>query len=137
MLPDNHKLTDNDLDIIKHLEKERGVKCSSLGLKTLHILSILYRGLHHLPYGKLDDITIDETFYIEYQLKGNIATTDFNTLTRLVFAAHDLAVRVEIQNTKKHCQLILFHERKHNGDAKFENTEHHPTLKQAVDWWNQ
>ena len=125
-------LSENDISTLKYHTNYDEI--SSLAKKTLVIISNLYRGLHNAPYGFLDKFQFDETHCIEYDLKGVLATFDFDTLTRLVFLAHDLAVRVEIQSTRKNCVLILFHERTHekNTDLLF-----HPTLEQAVEWWRK
>jgi len=131
-----HKLSKNDRNTLTYVENYE--KMSTLAEKVLIIISKLYRGLHNAPYGFLDKFPIKETFYIPFELKGTLATTDFNTLTRLVFMAHDLAIRVEIQSTRKHCTLIYFHERVHqHKDEKFESTRHHPTLEQAIEWWRK
>lgn len=136
MISDNHALSDNDMQIIQWWEKKQNVKCSSLVKKTLTIFSILYRGLHNVPSSLLGKIKFDEKFCIEYELKGTLATCDFNTLTRLVFAAHDLAIRVELTSTTKHCIQMYFHERQHR-DVDFDGGIDHPTLEQAVKWWNK
>ena len=136
MISDNHKLTDNDKDIIKMWEKTKNKKCTPFMKKTLTLFSILYRGLHHMPYDSLRRMDLTAKQFIEYDFKGVLATTDFNTLTRLVFAAHDLALRVELGSTTKHCIQMYIHSRTHKK-KNIDNVMHHPTLKQAVTWWNQ
>ena len=136
MIQDNHALTDNDLDIIKAWEKKQNVKCSTLVKKTLTIFSILYRVLNKMPQDSLRKINFDEKFCIEYKLKGCLATCDFNTLTRLVFAAHDQAIRVELCSTRSNAIQIYFHERQHR-DIDYDGGIDHPTLEQAVKWWNK
>jgi len=129
------ELSKNDIETVGyHMPYE---EVSELAKNVLIIISNLYRGLHNAPYRFLDTFPLKETFYIPFELKGTLATFDFDTLTRLVFLAHDLAVRVEIQSTRKHCTLIYFHQRTHNNIKDFKSTENHPTLEQAVKWWRK
>ena len=123
-------LEKNDIDTVKYYTKDKDVPTVPLAYNTLVILSKLYGGLHNMPYGELEKFPYLETFCIEYYYKGCLATYDFSHLTTLVFLAHEMAIRVEIQPTKKNGIKILFHERSHKKDH--EDLMWHPTLDQAV-----
>lgn len=126
-------LSENDIKTVKYYTKDDKIPCSSLAYKTLVILSRLHGGLHNLPFGILDKFSYNESFCIQYFYKGSLPTTDPNHLSVLVFMAHLLAIRVEIQSTKKNGIKILFHERSHN--KKNENLMYHPDLETASKGW--
>ena len=124
-----YKLSKNDLDEIKYNSKDGDVKLSSLTEETLIILSKMVQGLHHLPFGDLGKLLIQDSFFIEYYYQGSLATTDYDALTILVIMAHELSVRVEIQRTKKNGIKLLFHER---SNAPRSNLQHHPTIEESI-----
>lgn len=91
--------------------------------KAKKVLSIAYNGLHHLP-NKIKD----KGFYIETNVLANLATFDFDTLTRLVVASHDYCVRLEIVQSSPRMLKLLFHDRGREGKMH----ERHPTIEEAI-----
>jgi len=63
----------------------------------------------------------------------NLATFDFDALTRLVFMAHDRCVRVEVKGSNPGYTKIFLHKRVREGDMM----RRHPTLEAAVEKWRE
>lgn len=76
-------------------------------------------GSHHLPTVHLFGAGVCINFL------GDLATFDFDRLTRLVLAAHRWAVRIEIASSGPGMVKIIAHRRKPEGIALFER---HPDL---------
>lgn len=58
----------------------------------------------------------------------DLSTFDGGILTRLVFLAHDRAIRVEVQPSSHRYVTLLFHQRGREGGQ----SHRHPTLEEAV-----
>lgn len=91
-----YNLSKNDLDIIKYYTHK---PLSENARKTLTILSEVFGGLHHLDSDQLKFFDYQSDYFNQYLLNHSIATFDGMQLTCLVIAAHDMAVRLEIQPT--------------------------------------
>lgn len=124
-------------DSVQQLKKNYKIEeISQVAAKSIVILNKLYYGIHHLPSGsfkkkKLDDWKNPLWFNIIVP-PNNLATFDGDFLTRLVFLAHDHAVRIEIKPKSSWGYIELtFHERKREG----QNFEKHPTIEQALEKW--
>jgi hypothetical protein len=87
------------------------------------VLAIAFRGLHHLPSGFKD-----HGRWIEANIFGGVATYDFDVLTRLVVAAHDLCVRVEISHSGPRLIKLILHPRQREGGM----CHRHPTIEEAI-----
>lgn len=90
------------------------------------VLAVAYRGIHHVegwekrqPYGPGVSVLVD----------AGISTFDFDVLTRLVVAAHDECVRLEISGAGHYSLRLAFHSREREGRM----SERHPTMEQAID----
>ena len=92
--------------------------------------SRVYLGKHHIP-SKIHPF--GQGWCINHY--GNLSTYDFNTLTRLVFLAHDRCVRVEIGQSGPRMVKIIIHKR--NKREKGSVWERHPTLDQAIKDWRE
>lgn len=57
-----------------------------------------------------------------------LSTYDASNLTRLVIAAHDLAIRLEIEGASPGRLRLIFTPRQREGDQ----FERHPTIEQAI-----
>lgn len=90
--------------------------------------SEIFAGLHRpsalKPFGLGWSITSDR----------DLATFDGDTLSRLVFLAHDRAVRVEIQPCNMRFVRIAVHARSRRDGSIFKR---HPSLSGAVAEWRQ
>lgn len=89
--------------------------------------SILYRGEHHIPselkpYGKGWKIA-------HY---GDMATYDFDQLTRLVLLAHDKCIRASImQSGPRRIGIAIWKRSARTGNMY----EKHPTIETALAQW--
>lgn len=82
----------------------------------------LYCGAHHIP-GKVRD------FGVGWSVNdpGYMSTWDMDRLTRAVFLAHDMGLRLEISPCMRYMRLAI-HKRDRSGTIM----EGHPTLEEAV-----
>jgi hypothetical protein len=92
--------------------------------------SRVYLGKHHIP-SKIH--SFGQGFYINHY--GDLSTFDFNTLTRLVFHAHDQCVRVEIGQSGPRMVKVIIHKREKRLSDKGSFWEIHPTLDEAIADW--
>lgn len=71
---------------------------------------------------------------IEYNVReGRLSTYDSNSLTCLVFLAHDLCIRAEIMSSAPgRVRLILHKRRNRDGDHYYDR---HPTIETAIKNW--
>jgi len=95
----------------------------SLKEKAEAVLANTYFGLHHVP-GKIKDLG----HRVEVTVPCNLATFDFDGLTRLVIGAHDECVRVGLRNGPPRKIVIMFHDRNREGGF----TQRHPTMEDAI-----
>jgi hypothetical protein len=89
------------------------------------VLARTFRGIHHVPYWRLRK---PAGTGIVVTIMGDFASFDSDTLTRLVVAAHDDAVRVEIRSLPGRTLQLLLHPRERLGDLY----HRHPTMEDAV-----
>lgn len=89
------------------------------------VLAIAYAGIHHVPgwdkrkpYGDGLTVTVFQ----------DLATYDFDRLTRLVVAAHDHCVRLQIDSGGPRHLALRFWPRQREGDI----TRRHPTMEDAM-----
>jgi hypothetical protein len=93
-----------------------------------NVLAQAFRGIHHCGKIKKYDVgTINEMW--ETNQYGGMATYDFDQLTRLVIAAHDECVRVEISHSGPGLIKIRLWARENRGGKFFEK---HPTMEEAI-----
>jgi hypothetical protein len=89
------------------------------------VLSRAYRGMHHVP-GWEKRKSADTGFRVV--IPPGISTFDLDVLTRLVVAAHDEAVRVEIVPAGPRDLALYLHPRQREGRMY----ERHPDLDAGV-----
>ena len=82
-------------------------------------LAHVYQGIHHVP-GKIKKLR----GYWEVVIWGSISTHDFDQLTRMVIAAHEHCVRIELQPCNCQHIRLLIHPRQQTGGI----CERHPSL---------
>lgn len=94
-----------------------------------HVLARAYRGIHHvLGWDKRKPLSADTLSVV---VPYAISTYDYDVLTRLVFAAHEDAVRVEIAPAgPRHLKLYLSARQGHDPGLSF--CDRHDTLDEAV-----
>ena len=93
--------------------------------KCKKVLAIAFRGIHHV--GGWERRRAAWTNGLSITTHQDLATFDFDVLTRLVVAAHDECVRVEIAPAMRNLEIIL-HVRERTGSM----SHRHPTMEDAV-----
>jgi hypothetical protein len=111
-------------------------KLSGLGVKVADFLGEWQFGIYHLSQKELFKVDWSNSHHIELSMFSSaMSTFDYNDLTRLVFLAHEMALRVQLSPSTHNHMRILFHERTHGpSDGK---TLHHPTLDEAINLFRQ
>lgn len=89
------------------------------------VLARTYHGIHHVDGWRKRVAWGDG---LKVVVPNGLSTFDFDGLTRLVVAAHDEAVRVEILHGAPHRLVLSFHCREREGRM----FERHPTLEEAL-----
>lgn len=94
--------------------------------EAIDFFSEYYGGEHHIPGFK------PKPFGIGWSVndnRGDLASFDFNQLTRLVFMAHDKCIRVSVEAVRNGLIRIAIWKREREGGM----SERHPTLEQAIE----
>lgn len=111
-----------------HAEKD--FQISPLGRAVADFLGELFLGIYHLDMPALHKVEWGNNHHISVSIGWkDWATYDYDLLTRLVFLAHHMALRVELCPTRSQYVRLMFHQRTRKG-AGFSS---HPSLRQAVD----
>jgi len=87
-----------------------------------------YRGEHHIP-GKIKEW--GEGWCVIHD-RGDLATTDYNDLTRLVLMAHRRSIRVSIMAHHFKSLRICIWQRKPGTDM----VKEHPSIEQSMESFN-
>lgn len=102
---------------------------SPLGRAAADLLGELFYGIYHLDNKCIYKATWDDPICVQIIIGWHSWTTvDFDTLTRLVFLAHHMAIRVELHPATHHYMRLRFWQRGRTGDMY----TRHPTLQEAV-----
>jgi len=110
---------------------------SPIAYEAFDLLSELWHGPHHVV--EIVKITTtkaniwDRDLFCSVRFRNELATWDFNEMTRLVFLAHDRCIRVSVSAVSKGVLELAFHKRKRRGGM----SQRHPTLEQAVEDWRK
>jgi hypothetical protein len=89
----------------------------------------IYYGEHHIP----SEI---KPFGSGWSINhcGSVATHDFNELTRMIFLAHDMCYRLQIQQGGPGgIKIIIWKRSARTGDISYR----HPTIEQALAKWRE
>lgn len=105
---------------------------SPFGARVAELLDVWLLGIYHYHGAAALDWSNDSWFEMRYHQA--MSTYDDRSLTRLVFLAHDMALRVEISPHSRQNVMIRIHPREH---AARELWTHHPTIEQAVAHWRE
>lgn len=112
------------------IERNFKVEMSPLGRKVADLLGDLFLGIYHLDNGALKRVDWSDNHHIQFILSYHeLATTDWNELTKLVILCHDRLVRCSIQGCGPNRLRLLFYQRA-NRDGEYH--ERHPTIEQAI-----
>ncbi len=92
------------------------------------VLCEVFGGPHHVP-----KIRACSRYGISTATFNELATFDYDYLTRLVFSAHDHAVRVAVRSSAPRYVEIALWRRKREGGF----SERHPTVEVALAKWRE
>lgn len=111
------------------MQRNISTNMSKLGMAVADLLGEVYLGIYHLNTTSLKKVNWDDEYYIEFNLDRDMATVDFDELTKLVVLAHDRMIRVSISGAAPGYLKLLFHQRKNrNGEI----SQRCPTIETHV-----
>lgn len=118
---------DSAADVLRNDYK---LKVSEDGARCAELLRVWLGGLHHFPGGdKALRATDWSTFFVLVRLKHKaLSTFDGDSLTRLVFLAHDHAIRVDLHSEAMKSITLMLHPRPRDGSVM----KRHPTIEEAL-----
>lgn len=122
-------------DLLWHLKYwvPKGQEPSEAGYRVADLLDIALGGLHHLDRNAASKADWTDPHFVALNWRyPNLATFDGEVLTRLVFLAHDLCIRIEIDAAKARVPRLYFHPR-HGRTGGF--SARHPTLESQIESW--
>lgn len=96
--------------------------------RVIGLLAFVYDGIHHVK-GQNIRWTPGPFPHAELSVWANLDTYDSSLLTRIVIAAHDLAIRVEIRSSGPNHVKLFMSPRARDGDSIMNR---HPTLEDHV-----
>lgn len=98
--------------------------------EAIDFFAVLYYGEHHIPGNGLPK-PFGLGWCVNHQ--SDMSTFDFDFMTRLVFLAHDRAVRASIMPSGPGRVKIAIWKRQREGRT----SERHPTISEALTWWRK
>jgi hypothetical protein len=105
--------------------KDNAAALEPFNVRAERVLACTFRGLHNAPkIHKMDDE------YWEVNHYGELATFDFDGLTRLVVAAHMNCIRAAVMSSGPRMVKIRLHGRRGRDGMMHER---HPTIREAVE----
>ena len=112
-----------------------GQRPSDVGYRVADMLDIAVGGLHHIDQRAAKAANWSDTLFVSMDWRyPNLGTFDGDVLTRLVFLAHDLCIRIEIDARKAGVPTLMFHPRRCR-EGGF--SARHPHLADAVRVWRE
>jgi len=114
------------------IKKSLMIELSPLGARVAELLDDVFDGIYHIAE-QVKEAEWTNNHYIQIRCSRDFSTYDSNLLTKLVFAAHQYAIRVEVNPRSNKYLTLLFHGRQRGGRG----FEHHPTIEEAVEQWNK
>lgn len=114
--------------------KHPDVILSPLGRSVADLLGELFYGIYHLDKKTLYKPDWASDHHIDVVIGWHsLSTFDYDELTRLVFLAHHMALRVSIKAATHNYLELMFHQRGRTGGF----SGRHPTLDDAVATFKQ
>lgn len=113
---------------------KKALKCepSPLGERVAELLDDVFAGIYHIEQS-VSEAEWSNNHHISIRLARDLSTYDNDLLTKLVFASHHYAIRIEVNPRSNRYLTIMFHGRQRGGRI----FEHHPTIEEAVAHWNK
>lgn len=116
-------------------KKNPEVTISELGVRVADFLGEWKRGIYHIEQDRLYKADWTNNHHIQVTIWcTDLATYDFDDLTRLVFLAHEMALRVQLEPATHHYLRLTFYPRSNEAPEKY---KWHPTLDEAVSLFRQ
>lgn len=120
-----------------HFNKYTCPNPSDLGLEVAEFISDLVGGFHRIESDLRDKVDWTNEYHIEVPWPSyhNLATVDYNLLTKLVVMSHDRMLRVEVNPRAHRWLTLLFHKRQSREGHLFQrmpSIEHHIALIRGV-----
>jgi hypothetical protein len=100
---------------------------SPLGENVARLLNEWAGGIYHL-WPEASRSNWKDPNYIMLTIRSEIATFDFDSMTRLVFLCHDYAIRCSAHGVGPGYTRLMFHQRQREGHM----AQRHPTIEQAL-----
>lgn len=114
--------------------ERNGRTVGAFGRRLHALLAAWQSGIYHIDKAVLHKrVKWDNEHWIEIVIHGALSTYDFDSLTRLVFLAHDHAIRVQIKGAGNGYMRLGFSPRTHDPVEDHELFYRHPTLAEAVE----
>lgn len=104
-------------------------------LRCLGLLASWVGGTHHIrDHMSVNRVDWTHPWHVSICFRCNVSTFDFDLLTRLVFLAHDLLIRVDLEGAStRYFRLMLSVRHKRQGEVN----ERHPTIEGALAKWRE
>ena len=108
-----------------------GKKVSDFGRKVADLLGDAFGGIYHIDeFLFKKKVDWSNTWHIQISYNRDLATFDFNTLTRLVVLCHDRCIRMNIKPASPGYLYLQFWPRDgREGDV----SKRHPTIETAIE----
>lgn len=107
---------------------------SEFGCLVANILGAVWRGIYHLPQGRLMAVEWHDPMRIELLVGRELATFDGGELTALVVLCHDYAVRLSVEPLNFQYLRLCFHRRVRDSKRFWER---HPSLEANAAAWRK
>ncbi len=108
--------------------RDCGKELSPLGRRVANMLEEVFSGIYHIDKA-IQRTDWTDQWVITIRVSRDLSTFDSDYLTKLVLAAHDHAIRVEISACNMQCVKIQFHARTREGQIY----QRHPAIEQVVE----
>lgn len=119
------------------LRRVYGKKVSEQGARCAEFCERYYHGWHHFPDGDKGIRRTDwSRHFVEFthHTDSDLCTFDFGGLTALMFLAHDMAIRVEVEPAMRRLRIRLF---PRDAEGIASGWYGHPTIEEAVRRWRE
>lgn len=112
---------------VQWLSRNGCVPVSEFGGRVAELLTIAYKGTHHIPNARR--VNWGSDYWIEVNIwDGTLATFYADLLTRIVILCHDLAIRMELRQSGRGMVKLCFS----HGEKEGALGQRHATIETAV-----
>ena len=113
------------------IKKAYKAEMSEFGEEVADLLWKLFSGIYHIDSPSLRRVDWSNPFYVIVPLphhSNELATYDFDLMTKLVVASHDLCIRIAAQPHTFRMIKFAFHKRQ-RADGQLDISRRMPTLE--------